>query len=128
MKISKLFLPLVIAVLSLALSACAPAQGFAQTVVALPEDVKIGIMSVILVVVSWIFARLIALIPALKFLAQFREPLAMAIAIELINLIQAGVPDAFGTIAVLALKLVLAVLALFLTFSQLRKNGVKAFA
>ena len=125
MKISKWFLFLAVGMIFL--SGCTTANSAAQTVVALPDDVKIGIMSVILVAVSWIFARLIALVPPLKFLDQFREPLAMAISIELINLIQAGVPDAFGAIAVLALKLVLAVLALFLTASKLREQGVKAF-
>lgn len=103
---------------------CAPAaQGFVE----LPGDVKAGITAFLLVVVSWIFARLIVLVPFLKFLEQFREPLALAISVELINLIQNAVPDAFGAVAVLALQLILAVLALYMTFFKLRDMGVKGF-
>lgn len=106
------------------LSACAPVRnGF----VSLPDDVKTGIGSLVLVAVSWLFARLITLIPWLAFLDEYRVPFAMGIAMALVNYIQNAVPDAFGDIAVLALKLVLAVLALFLTFEKLKQKQYRLF-
>jgi hypothetical protein len=128
MKRSFVFVLLIVAVmLSVFLSACSPANGAVQGFVQLPDDIRVGITALVLVAVSWVFARVITLIPYLKFLDEFREPLAMAIALELINLIQNAVPDAFGVIAILALKLILAVLALYMTFGKLRAQGVKAF-
>jgi hypothetical protein len=122
MKGFRLFAVLLLGVVLL--SACAPAAaGFVE----LPEDVRIGIGSVVLVVASWLIARLVLLLPFLRFLEDFRVPLAAAIATQLIDVIQNAVPDAYGEVAVLALKLVLAVLALFLTFDRLRLRGVRAF-
>ena len=118
----KLF-PLLV-VLVFVLSACAPAvAGFVE----LPDDVRVGIGSVVLVAVSWLLARLIVLIPPLAFLDQFRIPLAAAIAFQLVTLIQNAVPDAYGPVSILALKFVLAVLALFLTFDRLRLKGYRLF-
>lgn len=108
----------------LILSACTPARaGF----VALPDDVRAGIGAVVLVVVSWVLAKLITLVPFLAFLEEFRVPLASAIAFALVDFIQNAVPDAYGSVAVLALQLVLAVLALFLTFDKLRLRGNRLF-
>lgn len=114
----------VLVLLVFLLSACAPA---AAQFVELPEDVRVNIGAVVLVAVSWVLARLIALIPWLAFLDDFRVPLAAAIATQLIDLFQNAVPDAYGDVAVLAVKLVLAVLALFLTFSRLKERGFRAF-
>lgn len=122
MKVLRLLVLVLLAVLLL--SACsASVAGFVQ----LPDDVRAGIGAVILVVVSWALAKLITLVPFLKFLDEFRVPLASAIAFELVNVIQNAVPDAYGTVAILALKLVLAVLALFLTFEKLQKKGYRLF-
>jgi membrane protein YdbS with pleckstrin-like domain len=121
-KMFSLFVAMVLGVLFL--SACAPVAG-AQGFVELPDDVRVGITSVVLVAVSWLIVRLVTLIPALKFLDQFRTPLAMAVAAELITLIQNAVPDAFGSIAILALKLILAVVALFLIAEKLKAKGYR---
>lgn len=109
------------------LSACSAAQGAANQFVELPSDVKAGITAVVLVAVSFVFAKLLTLIPQLEFLEPFREPIALAIAVELIRVIQVAVPDAYGTVAILALQLVLAVLAVFGFFNVLKERGVKGF-
>ena len=107
-----------------ALSACAPTiAGFVQ----LPEDVRAGIGAVVLVAVSWALAKLISLWKPLAFLEEFRVPLASAIAFALVDAIQNAVPDAYGSVAILALQLVLAVLALFLTFERFRQKGYRLF-
>ena len=121
----KKLLPLFLLVL--VLTACAPAQSATAQFVELPSDVKSGLTALVVFAVAWVFAKLIALVPFLKFLEQFREPLSLAIAAELIGLIQNAVPDAYGEVAVLALQLALAILALFLTFVKLKERGVKAF-
>ena len=98
-----------------------------STFVALPEDVKIGIIAVVLWLVSFVFAKLIALVPFLKFLDEFREPLALAIAASLIGALENALPSGFDSIAILALQLVLAVLAIFGVGTVLREKGVKGF-
>lgn len=125
-KIGLYVLCLVVAMTVGLLSACAPASAQAQFV-ELPGEVKSGITAVVLVAVSWVFAKLISLVPYLKFLDPFRVPLAMAIAIELIRVVEVAVPDAFGPIAILALQLVLAVLALFGVAEKLKERGIRLF-
>jgi hypothetical protein len=106
------------------LAACAPAsQGF----VALPDGVRLGITAVVVWVVSFFLAKLIALVPFLSFLEEFREPLALAIAAALIGWIENIVPDAYGAIAVIAIQLILAILAFFGVGNVLKKRGVKGF-
>jgi len=106
------------------LTACATAgQGFVE----LPGDAKAGITAVLLVGVSFVFAKLITLIPLLKFLESFREPLAFAIAAELIGFIQNIVPDAYGAIAILGVQLVLAILAVFGVANELKRRNVRGF-
>jgi hypothetical protein len=106
------------------LTACAPvAQGFVE----LPDGVKNGITSVVLVAVSFGLAKLITLIPLFKFLDQYREPVAYAIALALIEAIQAAVPDAYGAVAVLAIQLVLAIQALFGIANTLKQRGYRFF-
>lgn len=92
--------------------------------VSLPDGVKVGITAVVLAVVSFLLAKLIALVPFLKFLEAYRESLAMGIAIALIEAIQNAVPDAYAPIAVLALELVLAVLALLGVGNQMKRQGI----
>ncbi len=114
----------VLVFLMLFLTACAPAaQGFVE----LPERVSTGIVAVVLVGVSFVFAKLIAMVPFLKFLENFREPLGLAIAWQLIGFIQNIVPDAYGAVAIIALQLILAVLALFTAAQKLREMRVRGF-
>jgi len=98
-------------------------QGF----VALPDDVKVGIVAVVVWLVSWVFAQLIALVPFLKFLEEFKEPLALAISAALIGALENAIPDAFGTIAVIGIQLVLALLALFGVGGVLKQRGYRLF-
>jgi len=98
-------------------------EGFVQ----LPDELKIVITSLILAAVSFVFAKLIALVPFLSFLEQFRQPVAMAVAAALIGWFQNIVPDAYAAVAILGLQLVLAVLALFKVGDVLKERGVKGF-
>lgn len=111
---------------TLVLSACAP-QGLRASFVQLPDTLKADITALVLVIVSWLFMKLLELVPALKFLEEFRVPLAMALASQLIGLIEVGVPDAYGQVAIIAIQLILAVVALFLGAQKLKDRGVKAF-
>lgn len=110
--------------LALLLTSCSSVrQGFVQ----LPDGVQRSITVLVLVAVSFAFAKLIALVPFLKFLEEFREPLALAISAALIGWIQNAVPDVYGTVAILAIQLVLAILALFGVANQLKAKRVKFF-
>ena len=95
--------------------------------IALPEDVKAGIMAVVLAVVSFVFAKLIALVPFLKFLDEFRAPLALAIGASLIGWLENVLPTGFDQPVILALQFILAVLALFGVGTVLKAKGVKGF-
>ncbi len=109
------------------LSACTSAQGLTQGFVELPGDVKSGITAAVLVAVSFLIVRLVTIWKALEFLVPYRIPIAMAISVELIRVIQVATPDAYGTIVILALQLILAVLALFKFFEILGAQGVSGF-
>ena len=95
--------------------------------VALPDDVKIGIAAVVLWLVSFVFSQLIALVPFLKFLEEFREPLALAIAAALIGWLENALPTGLDNIAILAIQLVLAVLAAFGVSAVFKKRGYRFF-
>lgn len=123
MKKSILFVFLAV-LMALVLAACAPAV---QRVVDLPDTLEADIMAVVLFGVSWVFVQLVTLVPFLKFLDDFKVPLSMAISAQLIGLIEANVPDAYGAVVILALQLILAVVALFLTAEKLKARGVKGF-
>ena len=123
----RIWLILVVLVLSMVLlAACAPVAGF-QGFVQLPDGVRVGITAVIVWLVSWVFAQLILLVPFLKFLEEFKEPLALAIAAALIGWIENIVPDAYGGVAVLAIQLLLAILALFGVGQVFKKRGARFF-
>lgn len=98
-----------------------------QTFVALPDPVKIALTGVIVWLVSWLFAQLIAMVPWLKFLEEFKEPLALSIAAALIGLIEGAVPDAYAGIAVAAIQLVLVILAFFGIGNGLKARGYRLF-
>lgn len=95
--------------------------------VALPEDVKIGIAAVVLWLVSFVFAKLIALVPFLKFLEEFREPLALAIAAAAIGWLENALPTGMDNVAILAVQLVLAVLAALGVSAVFKKRGYGFF-
>lgn len=98
-----------------------------QTFVALPDPVKIALTGAVVWIVSWLFAQLIAMIPWLQFLEEFKEPLALAIAAALIGWIEAAVPDAYAGIAVAAIQLLLVILAFFGVGQGLKAKGVRLF-
>jgi len=93
----------------------------------LPEPVETGITAVVVWAISWVFVQLITLVPFLKFLDQFKMPLAMAISAQLISLIENLVPDAFGGVAISGIVFVLAVLALFGVGGKLAENNAPGF-
>ncbi len=82
-------------------------------IIALPEPIKASILAVILYLVGFGVAHLIALVPFLSFLTQFVMPLAAAIGMALIAWIEKTVPDAYDKVAISAIQLVLAILAVF---------------
>lgn len=129
MKIKKLFGLFAVVAMAVAflLSACSPVAGVVQSVVDLPDTVEANITALVLFGVSWLFVQLITLVPFLKFLDEFKVPLSMGIAAQLIGFIESAVPDAYGAVAILAIQLLLAVVALFLTAEKLRARGVKGF-
>lgn len=98
-----------------------------QTFVALPDPVKIALTGAVVWIVSWLFAQLIAMVPFLKFLEEFKEPLALAIAAALISWIENIVPDAYGGIAVAGIQLLLVILAFFGIGNGLKKKGFRLF-
>jgi hypothetical protein len=91
--------------------------------VALPDGIKAGITAVVLWVVSVVFANLIALVPFLAFLAQFVQPVSLAIAAALIAALEKALPDAYPQIAITALQLILLVLAAFGVGVELSAQG-----
>lgn len=110
--------------LVLLLTACAPAVA---QFVDLPDEVEGGITAVVVWAVSWLFVQLITLVPFLKFLDEFKMPLALALSAQLIALIENAVPDAFGGVAIAGIVLVLTILALFGVGEVLRKRNVRGF-
>lgn len=102
-------------------------EGFINGFVELPDPLKVAVTSFVLAAFSFAFAKLIALIPFLAFLEQYRQSVAMLAAVALIGWFQNAVPDAYAAVAILALQLVLAVLALFKVGDVLKLRGVKGF-
>lgn len=126
MKKLPLFLFLVV-MTGFMLSACAPVAGAVQGVVDLPDPLEANITALILVVVSWVIAQLIVLVPFLRFLEDFKTPLALGISAQLIAFVEQAVPDAYGAAAILAIQLLLVVVGLFMTAETLRLRGVRGF-
>lgn len=98
-----------------------------QGAVDIPGEVEANILGVVLLAVSWVLAKLIALWAPLRFLEEFRVPLAMAIGSQLIGFIETATPDAYGAVVILVIQLILAILALFLTAEKLRARGYRFF-
>ena len=95
--------------------------------VALPDEVKVGIISAVLWLVSVVFAYLITLAPFFRFLEDFKQPIALAIAAALIGALENAIPDSLGAAAVIGIQLVLALLALFGVGTVLKKRGYRLF-
>jgi hypothetical protein len=102
-------------------------QGLIQSFVELPDSVKVQITGLVVLVFSWAFAWLIAKLPFLAFLEEYKEPLALAIAAELIVALQNALPSAYPEISLLAVQLILAVLAAWRLFKILGARGYRFF-
>jgi len=121
------FTPLPAASEAQAEESAAPNNALVQTFVDLDDNVELGITGVVVWLVSWFVAQLIFMLPFLKFLEDFKQPLALALAAQLIAFIEHSVPDAFGGIAVAGVVLLLAVLAYFKIGEALTARGVRGF-
>lgn len=110
---------LMIVVFVLSLVACT-AQGF----VALPDDVVLGINAVAVLLFSYGVAYIVTLVPFLSFLKDFQAPLAAAISAQVIQFLQASIPDQFGSVAIHALRAILTLIAIYTAARQLNRQGV----
>ncbi len=110
-----LFLLLVICVFLV--SACSPAQGFAQKVVALPSPIQLAILSLATLVVSFVFTQIAKALPFLAdFLGQYVDEVATALAGAVVMAIQSwlnAIPPEWEGVANAALALVVAILAAY---------------
>ena len=82
----------------------------------LPEEVEIGIVGLIAFVVGALFAfgaGLPVLGGLFAFLAQYQLAIVGAVGVAFIKWLENALPGEFEVVAVLALKLILAVLAFF---------------
>ena len=121
---------LLLAVLALAITSCAPVQGFAQKVVTLPDTLQLAIQGLFVFAVGWIFAQIGARMPWFtKMFGQYADEIAFALSGAAIGLIQTWldmIPPNWEPVGNLALALIIAVLALQV-FRLLGKAGVKSF-
>ena len=130
MKIRSL-LVLVLVILVSLLSACAPAQGFAQKVVELPSPIQLAILSLVTFVVGYIFTKIAEAVPFLaRFLGEYVDEVSSAVAGALIlaiqNLLNAVPPEWEGVLGAF-LALIVAVLAAIGLFKVARKARVPGF-
>ena len=92
--------------------------------VSLPEPIKAAVTALVLTLASLLFANLIVLAPFLAFLAPYVTPLASAIAMALIAAFEKAVPDAYASVAIAAVQLLLALVAVFTGISTLAAHGL----
>jgi len=99
-----------------------------QDLIALPEDVKVGIVLALTAALGFLFS----LIPTVgEFLQGYKSQIALVLGGVIISYIEQAVPGEFQTVAVLALQLILAVLASFGVVVAVKKfnghysNGIK---
>lgn len=112
-------------VFGFALAACSPApvEGFVQ----LPDPVRYQITALVVAAVGFVVAKLVLMLPFLRFLEEFRDPIALGLAVELIALLENALPSAYPEVSLLAVQLVLAVLAALRAGELLRRRGVRFF-
>jgi hypothetical protein len=128
----KLFtLSVLVILVFLFLSACAPVQGFAQGVVELPSPIQLAVLSLVTFVVGYIFTKIAEAVPPLAdFLGQYVDEVSAAVAGALIlaiqNLLGAVPPEWEGAVGAL-LALIVAVLAAIGLFKTLRRARVPGF-
>lgn len=96
---------------------------FRNGFVELPDPVKAGITAVVVWLLATLFTNLILLVPFLAFLVPFQLPIALALAAALIGWLERIIPDAWGTVAVLAIQVVLALLAMIGVGQALAAQG-----
>ena len=123
---------LVIGLLVLALLvACAPAAGFAQKVVTLPDPLANAIIGLCVFVVGWIFAQIGVALPwFVKLFGQYADEVAFALAGAFIASIQKllnAIPPQWESPANAFLVFLVAVLAALQTFHLLGKAQVRSF-
>jgi hypothetical protein len=81
-----------------------------ETFVALPDDLKLAIAGVVLWAVAQFFRWLVAQFPWLDFLQGYAEPLAYALSAILIAALENAIHDAYSSIGILALRLIVEIL------------------
>jgi len=107
----------VLVILVSLLSACAPAQSFAQGVVELPSPIQLALLSLATLVVSFVFTQIAKALPFLaEFLGQYVDEVATALAgavvLAIQNLLNA-IPPEWEGVANSALALIVAILAAY---------------
>ena len=120
---------LLFVLLALLLVACSPA--FAQTVVTLPDPLRLGIESLAVLVVGWIFVQIGTRWPwFVKMFGEYADEIAFALSGGVLATIQNYlnlIPVEWETPANLFLAFVVAVLAALQVFRILGKAGAKTF-
>lgn len=118
----------------LILSACAPVQGVAQKVVAMPEALQVAITSLCVFAVGWVFSAIGNALPWFtKLFGQYADEIAFAIAGALVAVIQnwlALIPPAWegvGNVALLLIVEVIAALSALQVYRLFGKAGLKSF-
>lgn len=120
---------LLFVLLALTLAACSPA--FAQTVVTLPDPLRVMIETGAVFVVGWIFAQIGMRLPwFVKMFGQYADEIAFVLSGAVLATIQNNlnlIPVQWEEPANLFLAFVVAVLAALQVFKLLGKVGAKTF-
>lgn len=104
----------------LLLSACAPAQGFAQKVVQLPDKLQVLIAAG----VAWLLSRLLSGRVPDEYLSEISVAITTAL-ITVIGVLLRMIPPEFETIANAVLNLIVVLLGTVWVFRLLRKGAVR---
>ena len=91
--------------------------------VALPDPVKAGVVAVVVWVVSFLFANLVALVPFLAFLAQYIPQIAIVVAGLVVSQIEKLLPTGYPEISIKAVELVLMILGVLGVGLKLAAQG-----
>ena len=126
--VGKVFAPVVVLlfaaflVLANVRPAALPVVGFVE----LPGPVQLQVTGLVVALVAFCFAKLVEYLPWLAFLEEFRQPIALAVAAELLVALQNALPSAYPEISILVVQLVLAVMAAVKFLDLLKQRGVRA--